>query len=108
MNEEIRYLSIIEATKYLRIKHDQYTRRLLHEGKFDTPLVAEKRDMGHYSKWFIAKVSLDYYQEHKRIRSGQRRFLLRADLDQESKIRKALDKLQIDYTLELSYQKKES
>jgi len=98
---------IREATEYLGFKHSQYTRRLVVEGRLDKPVPAEKRNLGHYSKWFIAKESLDYYLSKNRVRGGLRRFILRVDLENIEAIEEALRKTGIEYTLELAYKGKE-
>ena len=96
------YLSINDATKALNFKHAQYTRRLVHESK----LVALKVQYEHYPKWMISIESILKYNSNTRRSNGLRRFILRFDLQNESKVRTALEALNIKYELELSYQKK--
>jgi len=96
------YLSINDATKALNFRHAQYTRRLVHEGK----LVALKVQYEHYPKWMISIGSILEYNSNTRRSNGLRRFILKFDLQNEEKVRAALEALEIPFDLELSYQKK--
>ena len=87
------------------LKHEQYTRRLVLEDKLEG---CEKRDMGHYFKWFIPVASIEAYKARTATRAGTRRFILKMAPELESKVREALDQLDIDYSLELAYQGKET
>lgn len=102
--EERGFIGIKEATTYLGVAHSIYTRQLLLEGKFDEPTLPKKVEHKGYKKWWIAKVSLDAYRNSpRRRRVGLRRYLLRVDSKEESKVRKALDALGVEYTLEYTY-----
>jgi hypothetical protein len=94
------YCSISKATKQLGFKYSQYTRRLLLQGKLAGIKVAEQ----HYQKWYINNDSIDRYMNNHRRTEQLRRFILRADLEQQAAIRSALDELGIEYELELAYQ----
>ncbi len=99
---EENYLSINDSTRMLNFKHSQYTRRLVLEGK----LRALKIRYSHYSKWEIEVKSIIEYNSNVRRSKGLRRFILRFDLKNESRVREVLESLNIKYELELSYQKK--
>ena len=99
---EENYLSINDSTRMLNFKHSQYTRRLVLEGK----LRALKIRYSHYSKWEIEVKSIIEYNSNVRRSKGLRRFILRFDLKNESRVREVLESLNIEYELELSYQKK--
>ena len=96
------YLSINDATKLLNFKHAQYTRRLVHESK----LVALKIQYEHYPKWMISIRSILEYNSKTRRSNGLRRYIVKFDLQNEEKVRAALEALDIPFELELSYQKK--
>lgn len=96
------YCSINDATIRMNIKHAQYTRRLVHEGKLDAILV----QMKHYQKWFILIASINERVKFSR-KLDSRRFLLRIREDDEAVVREAIDKLKIEFSLELQFQKKQ-
>jgi len=96
------YLSINDGTKLLNFKHSQYTRRLVHEGK----LFALKIQYKHYPKWMISIGSIIEYNSNTRRSNGLRRYILRFDRQNETKVREVLKSLNIPFELELSYQKK--
>jgi hypothetical protein len=97
---------INEATKTLGFKHSQYTRRLILEGKLDDPEPAERFQGKGYTKWMVSPKSLASYLEKVGVRGGSRRFTLKTDLENEEKVRAALDASGVEYTLELSYKGK--
>ncbi len=75
------WLSIPEATARMGRKHDQYTRRLVKDGKL-RPSV--KLDMGSHEKWFISPEACDNYMAQAASGnivggSGMRRNLFRYD-----------------------------
>jgi hypothetical protein len=97
-----RFLSIIEGTKRIGMKHPQYVRRLLVEGKLEGIKIVER---GRY-KWYITKTSIDRYKKaHNKI-NQKRRYILRIKADDEEKVRHNLNLLAIDYELELAYKSK--
>ena len=101
------FVGIKEATTYLGVAHSIYTRQLLLEGKFDNPTLPRKVEHKGYKKWWIAKASIDAYRNSpRRRRVGLRRYLLRVDAKEESRIRVALDSLKVEYTLEYTYKAK--
>jgi hypothetical protein len=102
------WVGISEATNALGVKHAQYTRRLVLEGRLDTPDPCERFQGKGYSKWLISPASIAAYKAKAGQRSGLRRYTLRAEADQEQTIRDALNKAlgQENFTLEFSYQPK--
>lgn len=100
------FMTIKQATRYAEFAHDIYTRQLLREGKFDEPVAPVKVEFKGYSRWEIAKASVDAYLASRSSRTTGRRFILKTDLENESLIRAALDELKIEYTLNLSYKPK--
>ena len=102
------WMGIKEVTPYAGFSHHIYTRQLLRAGKFDEPTPPVKKDFKGYSKWFIARESVDYYLAHRAKRTSGRRFLLKMDLGYEAAARAALDKAvgKDNYSLELSYKVK--
>lgn len=93
------YVGLSKATKLLGFKYSQYTRRLVLEGKLGAIKVKE----AHYEKWYVALSSIDDYMEDTRRVNQLRRYIFKIDLENESKVREALDELGIEYDLELSY-----
>jgi len=105
------WMGIAEATKVLEVKHAQYTRRLLLEGKLDAAEGEEgpnpERFQGKgYTKWLIPPEAIARYRARAATRSGLRRYTLRAEKEAEKAIRAALDASGVEYTLEFSYQPK--
>ena len=103
--KKVPYISIKDSTNVLGYKHSQYTRRLLLEGKLDTPLTPIKVEEGKFKKWFIPIPSLYFYLENKVVRSSKRRFILKLDLEDKDKVEEALKASGVEYTLELAYNK---
>lgn len=111
---EVPFLSIKEATRFLGFKHQQYTRRLLLEGKLDGkvetvkgeevyPLKAIRVKEKNFSKWYIAIPALVAYQAARQVRSAGRRYILRIDTSDLEKVNALLTKGKISYTLEPAY-----
>jgi len=101
------FIGIKEATTFIGVAHSIYTRQLLLEGKFDEPVAPVKVQHKGFKKWWISKESLQAHLDRpSRRRAGLRRYLLRVDSKEESKIRKALDSLKVEYTLEYTYKAK--
>lgn len=113
--EKVPYLSIKEATRFLGFKHQQYTRRLLLEGKLDGQVeqVEGKEDTypqkairvkeKSFSKWYIAIPALVAYQAARQVRSAGRRYILRIDSADLDKVNSLLTKGKVEYTLEPAY-----
>lgn len=97
------YTSIKDSTSILGFKYSQYTRRLLLEGKLDSPTPSIKVKEGSFSKWYIAIPSLVNYLSNRVERDSTRRFILRVDLGEEARVREALTKAKIPFSLELAY-----
>ena len=102
------FVDIKEATELLGFKHTQYTRRLLAEGdpETGTGLWGKKVQYKGFSKWWIDLKSIEAYQETHRREMMGRRFVLNTALENEERIRAALDALDIEFKLELSYKSK--
>lgn len=98
------YVSIVEATKVLGFKYDQYTRRLLLEDK----LKGQKKVYKGFSKWWISLESIEKYKATSRRVEAGRRFILKIDLDKEDAVRAALVQIcgEEGFTLKLSYKPK--
>jgi len=101
---ERKEVDLKEATVLLGFKYEQYTRRLVLEDKLEARKVAFRG----YSKWMVSIDSIDEYNEKIRVRHDNRRYVLRVNPKHEEAIREALDVLDIEYTLEFAYTKKES
>jgi len=104
--EGIKYLDLKAVTKYAGFAHDIYTRQLLRQGKFDYPAPPVKEEHKGYWKWMIPAASVDHYLQSRKVRTGKRRFILKMDLEDAEKARKALKAAGIEHTLELSFKKK--
>ena len=102
------YLSLRESTRFLGFKHGQYTRRLLKEGKFDSPHRAIRVKEKNFSKWYISIPSLAAYQASRVVRESGRRYILRITQDDQVRVEEALTAAKITYTLELAYKKGQS
>lgn len=102
------HVDIKEATVILGFKHDLYTRQLLSRGnpKTGTGLWGQKIQYKGYSKWWISLESIENYKATHRREAQGRRFILNTALENEVKIREALDALGIEYKLGLSYKSK--
>jgi len=96
------FKGIKDSREHVGAAHDLYVRQLLHAGRIEGVKVQYKG----YQKWLIDPESIDYYHAHKATRSGLRRYLLRANRKDESRIRDALEAIGIEFTLELNYKKK--
>jgi hypothetical protein len=96
------YVSINVATTMLGLAYAQYVRRLVLEGK----LVAVKIQEQNYQKWYVSRVSIEKYLTGNRRTSGLRRYILKVDEENETKVREALTALGVEFTLELNYTRK--
>jgi len=104
--QKVIYLDLKAVTKYAGFAHDIYTRQLLRQGKFDSPIPPVKEEHKGYWKWMIAQVSVDHYLQSRKVRTGKRRFILKMDLEDAVRARKALRAAGIEFDLALSYKKK--
>jgi hypothetical protein len=93
------YLDIKAATKELGFAYDNYTRRLVSEGKLRAVKVFEH----NYPKWYIERASIKRYAAGSRRRYDKRRYVFRLDQDDEEQVRKLLANAGIEYELELAY-----
>lgn len=101
------FLGIREATSILGVKYPQYTRRLLLEGKLDSPIPSIKVAYKGFSKHYISLKSLRFYLSNKRrTREGGRRFLLYISLEDKAKVVEALKASGVSFKLELAYKAK--
>ena len=104
--QKVEYLDLKAVTQYAGFAHDIYTRQLLRQGKFDSPIPPIKEEHKGYWKWMIAQVSVDHYLASRKVRTGKRRFILKMELDDAGRARKALKAAGITFELELSFKKK--
>ena len=100
------YLDLKAVTQYAGFAHDIYTRQLLRQGKFDSPIPPVKEEHKGYWKWMIAKASVDHYLTSRKVRTGMRRFILKMDLEAEHAARTALEAAGITFELALSFKPK--
>lgn len=102
------FVDIKEATVIMGFKHALYVRQLLSRGNPEkgTGLWGKKLQYKGYKKWWIDLKSIENYIETHRREAQGRRFILNTALENESKIRKALDALGIEYKFALSYKGK--
>ncbi len=97
------FVSINDAKDVLGVGYVVYVRRLLLEGRLEGVKIQYKG----YAKWWISRASIAWYREHVlRTRSG-RRWIMKFEMSDETKVRAALDALGIDYELKLNYVKKQ-
>lgn len=98
------FISLDEAAEVLGYKRVNYVRQLTLGAKLEGVRV----EMRGFSKWFIERVSIDWYRNNKARSASIRRFVLRISPDDELAVVTALDELKksgsiSNYTLELAY-----
>lgn len=98
-----KFTDIRGCQKILGLAYSQYARKLLIAGRLE----GIKLPLRGYNKWFITLESVQYYRTHTLRSLKLTRYDLRIFPDDESKIVKALDALDIPYSLEKAYKKKE-
>jgi len=104
--EQIEYLDLKAVTQYAGFAHDIYTRQLLRQGKFDSPIPPVKEEHKGYWKWMIAQASVDHYLQSRKVRTGKRRFILKMDLQDAEHVRDLLESAGVAFELELSFKPK--
>lgn len=100
---EKEYVGLSGAQAKMGVAHQQYVRRLTSQGKLE----GIKVDMGHYVKWWVSLKSIEAYMENNRRTEQARRYVLRIELEDEVKVRKALKDAGVDFSLELAYKGKD-
>ena len=93
------FTDIPGGTRAIGIAYPQYTRRLLLEGRISGIKVATKGG----SKWFLDLGSIEAYKYDTRGGGKVRNYTLKIAKDSEAKVRKALDKLGIEYDLTIAF-----
>lgn len=93
------YIGLAKGSSLLGFAYPQYTRRLVLTGKLRAIKIVVKGSL----KWFIELKSIDNYKEKVARSNRLRNYTLRIRKDFESTVRKALDKLDIEYELEIAF-----
>lgn len=97
------FLNLKTAHGRLGMAHLVYTRRLLRDGKLEGIKVRVKGG----ERWLVTKASIEGYSKRKAVNLEYRNYILRLRPEQEAQVRKFLEQLDSECTLEFAYVKKE-